>query len=210
MIQPECPTCDVRTDTGGICRKCKIGFPNEKFKTIVMDVPWPIKPMILRKYKLSIPYKTMSLEEISNLPINEIADENCILFFWTTHRFLPDSFPIIKKYGFKYYVTLTWNKISGLTHQGFHRGTEFVVVAYKGKLTQSIKEKGNAIPCLFKEAKGPHSKKPQKLDNLILNSTFEPRADIFAREKKFGYVFSYGNDPNLKKPLVKSSIEVFF
>jgi len=187
-----------------------MNFPNKKYKTIVMDVPWPVEPMMLRKYSLSFPYETMSLDEISNLPINDISDDNSILFFWTTHRFLPHSFPIIEKYGFKYYVTLTWNKISGLTHQGFHRGTEFVLVSYKGKLTSTIKEKGNAIPCLFKEAKGPHSKKPKKLDEFILNSTFEPRVDIFARERKFGYEFSYGDDPNLEKPLVKQTIEAYF
>lgn len=186
-----------------------MNFPDKKFKTIVMDVPWPIEPMILRKYSLSVPYKTMSLEEISNLPISNISEKNCILFFWTTHRFLPDLFPIIKKYGFKYYVTLTWNKVSGLTHQGFHRGTEFVIVAYKGKLTETIKEKGKAIPCLFKEQKEAHSKKPKKLDQFILNSTFEPRADIFARVKKFGYEFSYGDDSNLEKSLVKQSMEEF-
>ncbi len=186
-----------------------MNFPDKKFKTIVMDVPWPIDPLLLRNFSLSIPYKTMSLEEISNIPIPNIADENCILFFWTTHRFLPDSFPIIEKYGFKYYVTLTWDKVSGLTHQGFHRGTEFVIVAYKGKLTKTIKQKGKAIPCLFKEGKGKHSKKPKKLDEFIINSTFEPRADIFARIKKFGYDFSFGDDPQLEKPIIKQTMEAF-
>ncbi len=185
-----------------------IPIPKTKFKTIVMDVPWLIQPMILKKYSLSVPYKTMSLEEIGDININEIADENCVLFFWTTHTFLPHAFPIIKKYGFKYYCTLSWDKVSGLTHQGFFRVTEFVLVAYKGKLTKTIKEKGKAIPCLFREAEGKHSSKPQKFDEIVIRSTFEPRADIFARKKKFGYEYSFGDDINLNKPLPKT-LETF-
>ena len=76
-------------------------------------------------------------------------------------------------------------------------------------ITETIKEKGKAIPCLFKEAKGIHSTKPQKLDDFILNSTVEPRADIFAREKKIGYDFSFGDDVNLEKPLLKQTLEAF-
>lgn len=177
-----------------------IPIPKEKIRTIVMDVPWPIQEMKLKKYSLSVPYKTMSIDEISNLPISQIADDNCILFFWTTHTFLPHSFDIIKKYGFKYYCTLSWNKVSGLTHQGFFRVTEFVLVAYKGKLTDTIKEKGKAIPCLFKEAKGSHSSKPIIFDDIVIRSTYEPRMDIFARKKKFGFKYSFGDDVNLNHP----------
>ena len=36
-----------------------IPFPDKKYKTIVIDPPWPIEPMILKKYQLTIPYKTM-------------------------------------------------------------------------------------------------------------------------------------------------------
>src|SRR3990167_9780094 len=133
-------------------RQEMIPFPDKKYKTIVMDVPWPIEPMVLRKYQLSVPYKTMSLADIGNLPIPELSDDNCALFFWTTQSFLPDSFPLIEKWGFKYYACLTWDKVSGLTHQGVFRSTEFVLFAYKGKLTESIKQTGKAIPCLFRES----------------------------------------------------------
>lgn len=180
----------------------------KKYKTIVMDVPWPIEPMILKKYQLSVPYKTMSLVEIGNLPINELADENCVLFFWTTHTFLPDSFPLLEKWGFKYYVCMTWDKVSGLTHQGFFRVTEFVLVAYKGKLTKTVKQIGKAIPCLFRESKGRHSEKPEKFDNIVRRSTFEPRLDMFARKKKLGFD-SFGNDAELEKPLQLQPLEVF-
>ena len=36
-----------------------------KYKTIVIDPPWPVKPMILKKYPKKLPYNTMSIEEIT-------------------------------------------------------------------------------------------------------------------------------------------------
>jgi len=186
-----------------------IEFPNKKYKTIVIDPPWPIEPIILRKYSLSVPYKTMTIDEIESLPINDISEEDSIIFLWTTHRFLPQSFPILEKWGFKYYCLISWDKISGLTHQGFFRVTEFILVGYKGKLTNAINQKGKAIPCLFREHKGKHSEKPKKFDDIIRRSTLEPRIDIFARKKKLGYDFSYGDDSKLNKPLEIQSLEQF-
>lgn len=169
-------------------------FPNKKYKTIIIDPPWPVEPMILEKYQLSVPYKTMSLEEIKQLPINNLGADDSILFLWTTHTFLPDAFDVLKAWGFKYYVLITWDKVSGLTHQGIFRKTEFVLLGYKGKLTKALEQKGKAIPTLFREAKGRHSEKPQMFDNIILKTTEEPRIDIFARIRKHGFD-SYGNEP---------------
>lgn len=177
-----------------------------RYKTIVIDPPWPIEPMILKKYSLSVPYQTMSLDEISELPINLLADDDCALFLWTTHRFLPDAFPLINKWGFRYYACLTWDKISGLTHQGVFRRTEFVLYAYKGKM--NIKETGQAIPALFREAKGRHSQKPQVFDNIIRRNTQMPRLDMFARVKKLGFD-SYGDDKKLEELQGQIALEKF-
>ena len=168
-------------------------FPNKKYKVIVIDPPWPIEPMILKKYQLSIPYKTMSLEDIGNLDIEALADEHSLLFLWTTHRFLPDAFPLLLKWGFRFYALLTWDKVSGLTHQGVFRRTEMILMGYHGNLTKVLPQKGSPIPTLFREAKGKHSEKPETFDNIIRKCTPEPRLDMFARKRKIGFD-SYGDE----------------
>ncbi|WP_411376953.1 MT-A70 family methyltransferase [Flavobacterium psychrophilum] len=55
-------------------------------------------------------YKTMTLEEIKALNIKSIADENAFIFLWTTHTFLPKAFELLTEWGFKYHLTLTWDK----------------------------------------------------------------------------------------------------
>jgi len=42
----------------------------------------------------------MSIEEICDLPVKDLAADNCILFLWTTFPVLPDVFKVIEAWGF--------------------------------------------------------------------------------------------------------------
>ena len=157
----------------------------KKYRTIVIDPPWPVKPMILKKYPDKLPYKTMSIEEISDFNIYDFADDECSLFLWTTHTFLPDAVNIMKKWGFKYHCLMTWDKVAGYSNCGIFRNTELVLFGYKGKMT--INQKGKFLPCLFRESKGKHSRKPSIFFEMLKNNTQEPRISIFEREKRDGF-----------------------
>ena len=60
-------------------------FPNKKYQIIVIDPPWEIQKISkrVRPNQIDMDYPMMSLKEISGLPINQIADDKCILFLWT-------------------------------------------------------------------------------------------------------------------------------
>lgn len=157
----------------------------KKYKTIVIDPPWPLT-FVQRKVRpnqTAMPYSTMSVEEITNLPIMDLADDSCHLFLWTTQRYLPDALQMVKTWGFKYHLVLTWDKQNGMTLFGFHRRTEFVVYAYKGNLG-SIGRKGKAIPAIFAERSAEHSKKPELLQNLIEGRYEDPKLEMFARRPR--------------------------
>lgn len=160
----------------------------KKYKTIVIDPPWPLT-FVQRKVRpnqTSMPYPTMSLKDIENLNISNIADENCKLFVWTTQRYLPDTLNIVKSWGFKYHLVLTWDKSSGMTMFGFHRRTEFVIFAYKGNLG-SIGKKGKAIPSIFMEKAREHSRKPEIFQDFIDLNFDSPKLEMFARRKREGW-----------------------
>src|ERR1039458_8845644 len=57
-------------------------LPTGPFQVIVADPPW--------QYETgnSLPYPTMPLEDIKAMPVREIADENAILWLWTTNAHL--------------------------------------------------------------------------------------------------------------------------
>lgn len=169
-----------------------------KYRTVVIDPPWNIKPMILKKYARALPYQTMTDEEITNFPIDDYADINCDLFMWCTHSTLGLALEIFKLWGFKYHCLLTWDKTNGYSVSGFVRKTEFVIYGYRGKM--GIKQKGKFIPTLFKESLFNHSKKPRIFYDLLLRSTAEPRIDIFSRKKHYGFA-SFGDEAEEPKTL---------
>ena len=160
-------------------------LPDKKYKTIVIDPPWNVKPMILKKYPNPLPYKTMTTDELINFPIHKITDDNCSMFLWTTHTFLPDAIKLMAVWGFKYHCLLTWHKVSGYSNCGIFRDTELVLFGYKGKM--NINQKGKFIRCLFFEPKGRHSRKPNTFFNMIKNNTQEPRISLFERELRDGF-----------------------
>ena len=164
-----------------------------KYSVIYADPPWPVGSMVLDKWESPIDdkYPTMEIEDIISLPVEDIAAENCSLFLWTTHRFLPIAFEVIEAWGFKYHCCITWDKHGGWTQFGFHKRTEFLLFAYKGKI--DIDQYGKAIPTLISEPKGRHSKKPDSIRKMIKEKTKEPRIEMFAREEHDGWKV-WGNE----------------
>ena len=179
-------------------KKVNIPFPDGKYSVIYMDPPWPIGSIVIDKWESSIEdkYPTMTLEEIQALPIESLSADDCALFMWTTHTFLPDALKIIEKWGFRYHCLITWDKGNGWTQFGFNRRTEFLIYAYKGKML--INQYGEAIPTLISEPKTIHSKKPDIIRDMIKNKTPEKRLEMFARGKYDGWDV-WGNEEVLIK-----------
>jgi len=172
-------------------------LPEGKFNVIYADPAWPVGSIVLDKWESPIDdkYPVMTIEDIKNLPINNLAADNCSLFIWTTHTFLPDCLDIIKEWGFKYNCLITWNKGSGWTQFGFHKMTEFLLFSYKGNI--NITQEGKAIPTLINENKTYHSKKPDSIRELIKNKTPDGRLELFAREKYDGWT-AWGDEINIE------------
>ena len=138
-----------------------------------------------------LPYRTMSITEIANLPIHDIAADNAHLYLWTTNKYLMDAGNIIKNWGFKYSTTLVWcKKPIGLGLGGTYRiSTEFLLFATKGHLKATTSIKGtwfdvkrkyiNGYPC--------HSKKPDFFRNMIESVSPGKRIELFAREHHQGW-----------------------
>lgn len=167
-----------------------------KYNTISIDPPWPIKK-IQRKSRPNqkkLDYKTMTIDEIKNFPINDFAADNCIIFLWTINKYLHEAFHILENWGFNYQRLLTWDKKNGLCLFGFHHRTEFVLVGYKGKIEMFPKRK--AIPTIFSESSWKkHSRKPTVFFEL-LKILPEPRISIFEREIRDGFD-GYGDEYNI-------------
>lgn len=134
-------------------------------------------------------YPTMTVEEICNLPIKDIAAKDCILFLWVTVPLLPEVLePVLKAWGFKYKTAIFWHKIMSLGLGFWFRGqVEILIVATSGK----VKATRMQIPNIHRCKAEKHSKKPAYFRNLIEQASdklgFKDKVELFARENHHGW-----------------------
>lgn len=80
-----------------------------QYRTIIIDPPWPYGTQYDEDTRrVASPYPEMTIEAIERMELP--TADNCVLWLWTTHKFLPVSFDILQSWGFDYKATLTWNK----------------------------------------------------------------------------------------------------
>ena len=183
----------------------------KKYQIIYADPPWDIKIISrqLRPKQLDMPYKRMSFEDICNLPVIDICDPNhCHLFLWTTHKWLPKSFELMDRWGFKYNCCLTWNKTYGFTPFSFMWSTEFMLYGQlKGKWVNPVGI-GKFKTC-FTEKPREHSRKPRIAREIILGFCGDlPRIELFARRDKEQDLFPELKEWDVWGNEVESDIEL--
>lgn len=171
-------------------------LPKGKYQIILADPAWTY---YAGGYKnQSQHYDSMSIEEICNLPVKDLADDNCILFLWITFPILPEVFKVIESWGFTYSTCgFVWVK-SRQDKTGFAFGlgnwtranVELCLIATKGK----IERKDASISQIIYEPKGKHSEKPAIVREKIIQLVGDlPRIELFAREKTKGWEV-FGNE----------------
>lgn len=173
----------------------EVPLPERKYSTIVIDPPWPVEKILRdeRPNQVEFDYPTMTIDEITAFKdkIDAIADEDCHLFMWTTEKYLPKSFDIIKAWGFRYILTMVWHKSGGFQPQNLPQyNCEFVIYARKGSPEFTTTKD---FFCCFDGKRREHSRKPDEFYNIIQRVTPSPRIDIFSREKHDGFD-QYGNE----------------
>lgn len=168
-----------------------IPFPNKKYQIIYADPPWRFKIWSKKGSKKSPPYECQGLEWIKNLPVQNIADENCVLFLWVTFPFLEVCFDVIRAWDFEYATTgFTWIKTTktGKYHYGLGYWTranpEICLIFKKGEPKRIDKSIPNLVVSQVRE----HSRKPDEVRNRIVELMGDlSRIELFARERVEGW-----------------------
>ncbi len=121
------------------------------------------------------------MEDIYNLEIP--AADDCILWLWTTHKYLRDAFDILKKWGFDYKATLVWNKDKMGIGRKLRMQCEFCLLGIKGKPLWDATD----IRDIITEKRREHSRKPEKFYNMIDDKFVGKKLDYFSREVREGW-----------------------
>lgn len=164
----------------------------EKYKIIYADPAWSYDDKALNRGGAERHYKTMSVEEIKNLPIKDISDDDCVLFMWATFPKIQDALDVIAAWGFTYKTNaFTWvkkNKIADSFFWGMGRWTrsnaEICLLAVKGKPIRV----GKDVHSIIYSPIDVHSKKPAETrDRIVRLMGNLPRVELFARQKVEGW-----------------------
>jgi N6-adenosine-specific RNA methylase IME4 len=164
------------------------------FSTILIDPPWDWGDEgdndQLGRAKAD--YATMSIAEITRLPLPKLADTDCHLYMWITNRSLPKGFALFETWGFRYITALTWPK----THFGmgnYFRGqTEHVLFGVKGSQSLKRKDAGTLLPT-WKRGPNGHSSKPVEFHEFIESCSPGPYLEMFSRSKRADWT-QWGED----------------
>ena len=83
----------------------KVSKGNKKYSIIYADPPWPHKALTkngIINRGVAKCYRTMTINELYNLPIGSIKARNCVLFIWINFPFLSEALQVINGWGFTY------------------------------------------------------------------------------------------------------------
>jgi N6-adenosine-specific RNA methylase IME4 len=134
-------------------------------------------------------YRTMPIDEISRLPVFQLAADHCVLWLWSTWPMLRDAFDVVKAWGFEYKTGGTWFKRTVHGKPAFGTGyilrsaCEPFLIATRGepRTSRSVR---NAVDGLSRE----HSRKPdvayEMAEELI---PAVARVDLFSRQPRPGW-----------------------
>lgn len=157
-----------------------------KYQTIYADPPWKYDEFCqihtgAGRVTKSLPYSSMTIEEIKSLNVASVANKDCRLFMWTTNRYLPIAFEVLGSWGFEYKQTIVWQKTGNPSPWGGSiapNHAEYLLVAVKGKPKRLSMLKSNVIP---HKVGRKHSAKPQEFLQYIETVSPGPYLELFAR-----------------------------
>lgn len=166
------------------------------FGSILADPPWRFKNRtgkIAPEYRRRNRYPSMSMHDIADLPVGDMAFENSHLYLWVPNALIQEGLMVMKKWGFEYKTNLVWYKVrkdGGPDGRGvgfyFRNVTELVLFGVRGKFRTL--DPGRRQVNVMATRKREHSRKPDELYEIIEDCSPGPFLELFARHDRPGWI----------------------
>lgn len=170
-------------------------LPETKYRVIYADPPWKYNDSGLQEYgHAEFHYPAMTIQELCDMEISELASDDSVLFLWVTSPFLEDSFRIIKAWGFQYKTSFVWDKVG---HNFGHYNSvrhELLLICTRGSCTPDSDKLHDSVISIEKTRE--HSRKPEYFRELIDEMyPHGKRIELFSRGEFNGWE-TWGNQAN--------------
>ena len=177
MVQPTSASRVGSLETCRVVRELhELVVSGQRFTTIYADPPWAYRNESSRAATINH-YSTLSLMEICQLPVAELADDNAHLHLWATTPLLPDALAVIRAWDFNYKSSFVWLK-DKLGMGNYRRMShEFLLLGVRGRLRFRDRTVRSWLNC----RRTVHSRKPEAIRLLIERVSPGPYLELFGR-----------------------------
>ena len=175
-----------------------------RFVTVLADPPWQFinrTGKMAPEHRRLSRYSTMTLGEISALPVSEVAAPTAHLYLWVPNALLPEGLAVMKAWGFSYKSNIVWHKIrkdGGPDGRGvgfyFRNVTELLLFGVRGKNARTL-QPGRTQVNFMATRKREHSRKPDEQYDLIESCSPGPFLELFSRGTRRKWAV-WGNQAN--------------
>jgi N6-adenosine-specific RNA methylase IME4 len=175
-----------------------------RFSTILADPPWQFinrTGKMAPEHRRLARYSTMTLDQISALPVSEVAASPAHLYLWVPNALLPEGLAVMQAWGFSYKSNLVWHKIrkdGGPDGRGvgfyFRNVTELILFGVRGKNARTL-QPGRTQVNFLATRKREHSRKPDEQYKLIEACSPSPYLELFSRGTRRKWSV-WGNEAN--------------
>ena len=172
------------------------------FSTIVADPPWLFRDRRNPRGGTEKHYAALATKVIAQMNVGKLACERAHLYLWLVEAMAEDAYAVCRAWGFTPVQEVTWIKAApqvrifgpprarmGLGWY-FRHVSERCLFGVRGKLRLLRRD---AIPQIFEWRGGRHSQKPEAFMQLVEQCSPPPRLELFARQKRSGWV-SWGHE----------------
>lgn len=179
-------------------------LPNKKYQVIYADPPWDYGGKMQydkttmkdenvgfeKKIFLSsatFKYPTLKLKQLKGLEVASIAENDCLLFMWTTGPQMNNSIELGTAWGFEYKtIAFVWDKMVHNPGRYTLSQTEFVLAFKKGKFPQPRGARN--VRQMVQVHRGAHSVKPvEVIDRITKMFPEQEKIELFARSNYVGW-----------------------
>lgn len=132
-------------------------------------------------------YPTVKTKELKKIPVQQICDDDCLLFMWVTNPHLAQGIELGEAWGFEYKtVAFVWDKMNHNPGQYTLSNCELCLVFKHGRIPKPRGARN--IQQLVRVPRGAHSVKPSEVRERIFKMfPTQRKIELFARETSPGW-----------------------
>ena len=162
------------------------------YSTILADPPWRFENRtgkMAPEHQRLLRYPTMTIEEICEIPVSQVAAANSHLYLWVPNALLAEGLEVMKRWGFTYKTNIVWYKIRkdgdpdgrGVGFY-FRNVTELILFGVRGHMRTL--QPGRTQVNIISSQKREHSRKPNQIYDVVENCSPGPYLELFARFRR--------------------------